>query len=261
LLDLGFSTNTTEAYYTEYIQAKLETILGIGFECYSLYRPNEEPSAFDSWHTGGGGGTGFELNCHYPNGTLVEFFDGGGGAGGGFQAYETMYTGGGGGGFGSQVYDFTTQEYIHVGVGSDNQQNSNGNSSSGNDIQFDPNNEYLRFGAGIKNITQVQIPACLAAGGTLIGTGGGGAGAGFGGFGVVSPDNDGVGTGYGIQFGINTDINDVQPQTDVRRKEDKGKGIMKAARDSQFIPIIHTYIYTTPTPPACLPHVDRCDPT
>lgn len=205
------------------------TIIGIGFLCYRDYRPGEEPSAFDSWHTGGGGGTGFELNCQYPNGTLVEFFNGGGGAGGGFQAYETMYTGGGGGGFGSQVYDFTTQEYIHVGVGSDNQENSNGNSSYGKDIIFDYNNEYLRFGTAMKNIMQVQIPACTAGGGTLIGTGGGGAGAGFGGFGVVSPNNDGVGTGYGIQFGINTDIDDVQPQTDVRRNRYGEMAVVKIA--------------------------------
>ena len=103
-------------------------------------------------------------------------------------------------------------------------QNSNGNASYGKEIKFDPNNEYLRFGLAIKNVVEVQIPACLASGGKLIGTGGGGAGAGFGGFGVISPNNDGVGTGYGIQFGINTDIHAVEPQTDVRRKAETSGG-------------------------------------
>lgn len=216
LLDLGLSTNTTDAYYNETVTAKLLSIVGIGFNCYGRYRPNEEPSAFDSWHTGGGGGTGFELSCSYPNGTLEEYFNAGGGAGGGFQAYETVYTGGGGGGFGAQGFDLVTREEIHVGVGSDNQENSNGNSSYGQNIILDYNNNYAGFGASVKYMADVQIPACVAAGGTIIGTGGGGAGAGFGGFGVISPNNDGVGTGFGIQFGINTDIDDVEPQTDVR---------------------------------------------
>lgn len=215
LLDLGLSTNTSDAYYNETITTTLGSIVGIGFKCYSSYRPSVEPSAFDSWHTGGGGGTGFELSCRYPNGTLEQYFNAGGGAGGGFQAYETAYTGGGGGGFGAQGFDLITGEEIHVGVGSDNQENSNGNSSYGQNIQLDYNNDYVGFGKSVKYMADVQIPACLAAGGTIIGTGGGGAGAGFGGFGVVSPDNDGVGTGYGIQFGINADINDVEPQADV----------------------------------------------
>ncbi len=217
LLDLGFSSNTTDAYYEETINATLLSIVGIGFDCYSRYRPSEEPSAVDTWHTGGGGGTGFELSCQYPDGTYEQYFNAGGGAGGGFQAYPTEYTGGGGGGFGAQGLDSVTGDQVHVGVGSDNQGNSNGNSSFGQNIMLDYNNDYAAFGASMKYMVDVQIPACVAAGGTIIGTGGGGAGAGFGGSGVVSPDNDGVGTGYGIQFGINTDIDDVDPQTDVRR--------------------------------------------